>query len=177
MNDPIKDMKLSDMPPTLPFRMVEFWPQGWSHGHNHFGSRDESLETVAEGLSQGILDCNESKHNGHGRSHSNGDAQDAYFDAIAQLINHEDEKAYQELLKKIAHYQMWGGPPPEMVLMPSKSDPGNWQAIVKHPETGEAHLYDTRTNDFGMPDPRELGMKKNPLGPGWVGGKKRKGSS
>jgi hypothetical protein len=176
MTDDIKAMKLSDMPPTLPFRMVEFYPVGWSHGHNYFGDRTESLETVAEGLAQAIVDCNDSKHQGHGRTHSNGDAQDAYFDAIAQLINHEDEKAYQELLTKIAHYQMWGGPPPEMVLTPRKDDPDKLQAIVKHPETGEAHIYETHTNDIELPNPRELGMKPNPVGPGWIG-KKRKRSS
>jgi hypothetical protein len=56
MTDDIKAMKLSDMPPTLPFRMVEFYPVGWSHGHNYFGDRTESLETIAEGLVPGTAD-------------------------------------------------------------------------------------------------------------------------
>jgi hypothetical protein len=63
-----------------------------------------------------------------------------------------------------------------MVLTPRKDDPDKWQAIVKHPETGEAQLYETHINDIEMPNPRELGMKPNPTGPGWIG-KKRKRSS
>ena len=164
----LPNMRIEDLPPELPFRVVEYYPPTWSHGHNHFAALDENPEDIADGLAQAVLDCSQDKHNGHGQHHSGSDAQAAYFEAIAQLLHNEDRKAYQELLTKIAHYRLWGVPPPELVLTPSSRNPAEWDAIVKHPVTGMPQFYKTRTNDIDMPDPRELGMRRNPAGPGWV---------
>ena len=168
---------LNSTPEEIDQRYVSYWPRGWAHGHSYSGALDESMEDIAEGLAQSIMDCNPDKHNGHGSYHANGAAQDAYFEAISQLVNSEDKKAYKELRRNVRHFIKWSGPAPEVVFTPNKHDPDKWDAVVKHPETGDATLYETRS-DLGMPSPGDIGATPNPSGPGFVtGGKKRKRSS
>jgi len=151
----------------LPFRMAQYWEDGWTHGHNYFASADENIESVAEGLAYAIHDCNENRHNGHGRKHSEASANAAYFDAISQLLGDEDIKAYRELRKNMRHYLKWGGHAPDVVFTPNQADPKKWDAIVKNPETGSASIYPT-IQDIDMPSPDEIDVVPNRLGPGFV---------
>lgn len=159
---------LAETPEEIPFRMVEFWPEGWSHGHNYFGALDESYEDIADGLAQAILDCNDSRHKGHGSTHGGGSAQDAYFSAISQILNGKDRESWAELRKNIRHYILWGDHAPAVVFTPNK-DSDEWDAIVKHPETGEATVYPV-SQEIDMPSPREIGATPNPSGPGFLVG-------
>jgi len=158
---------LDSTPEAPPFRMVQFWHPDWSHGHNYFAATDESLESVAEGLAYAVHDCNEDRHNGHGRRHSEASANAAYFDAISQVLGNEDIQAYQELRRDMRHYIKWGGHAPDVVFTPSQRDPDKWDVIVKNPETGSASIYPT-LQDLDMPSPREVGAMPNPLGPGFI---------
>jgi hypothetical protein len=152
---------------TPPFRMAQFWHSDWTHGHNYFAAVDESLESVAEGLAYAIHDCNEDKHQGHGRHHSAESENLAYYDAIGQVLNSEDIKAYQELRRNMRHYILWGGHAPEVVFTPSQTGSDAWDAIVKHPETGEVTIYPT-IQGLGMPGPEEIGARPNRSGPGFI---------
>lgn len=153
----------------IPFRMVEFYPDHFTHGHSYFCEDGESMEEAATALAEAVMMCSEDRHQGHGRTHSLQDAQDAFTAAQLQWVFKDDERQWNELQVKMAHYKKWGGQAPEVVVVPSADDPRKWQAIVKHPVTGEATIYETQP-DWAkeLPDPREFGMRPNPDGPGWV---------
>lgn len=159
---------LASTPDELPFRMVEYWPEDWPHGHNHFADLDESTEDIAEGLAQAILDCAEHKHGGRGRFHEHYHAEAAYLSAISQVLGNEDRKAYADLRRRVRDFVLWGGHAPELVLTPSQKDARMWDAIVKDPRTGLPTVYNTHADDIGLPDPRAFGARKHRLGPGWV---------
>ena len=169
-------MRLEDLPEELPFRMAEWHCEdGTGHTHQAYGDiHEDGIEGTATLLAEAILACNEAKHKGHGRGHSLYEARKAYDAAITQLLLEDDRKTYAELKQKIARAQKWGGPVPELVLTPNPEKPGEWDAIVSHPVTGEPSLYAVRGNEVGLPDPREIGAKPHPLGLGWLTKRKRK---
>jgi hypothetical protein len=150
----------------MPFRVVEYYPLHWGHGHQYYADDGETMEEIATNLANAVMDCNVDKHDGHGHGHSLKDAQDAFTAAQLQFIFEEDKTQWSELMVRIAHNKMWGGQAPALVLTPGE-DPEKWLAIVKHPVTGEPTIYDAR-DDLGLPDPRELGFKPNSDGPGWT---------
>ena len=151
----------------MPFRVVTYYPDHFSHGHQYYADDGETMEEIATGLATAVMECDPDKHQGHGRKHSMLDAQNAFTEAQTQFIFGIDQQEWAELHLQMAHNKKWGGQSPAFVLVPNRDDPTRWQAIVKHPVTGEPHIYDAR-DSLGLPDPRELGMRPNPDGPGWV---------
>mgnify|MGYP003678045757 CR=1 FL=1 len=158
---------LDSTPEVPPYRMAEYQHSDWKHGHSYYADIDESLESVGEGLAVAITSCNEDRHNGHGAAHTPESANLAYFEAIAQVLNSEDIRAYQELRRNMRNYIKWGGHMPAVVFTPNQRDPDQWDAIVTNPDTGSASIYPT-LQTLEMPSPREVGARPNKLGPGFI---------
>ena len=133
-------VKYEDLPEHLPFRMVEYQHPSWTHTPQFKDILEASAEEMAIGLAEAILECKPSKHNGHGATHSHDEAIDAFKAAQDQIESNADEKAYQDLRRKIRVYQKWGGQPPRMVLYPTEQNPKEWEVLVAD-EEGNPTIY------------------------------------
>ncbi len=166
---------LENLPEHLPFLWAEYQCQdGSGHIHTVAGDGDvDGVEGTATLLSEAVAACKDTKHGGHGRTHSADDAKNAYYAAVIQLINNEAEQDYQTLKRNIARYQKWGGPVPELVLIPKQDDPSKYEALITMPN-GDPYIVPVRSHDLGLPDPREFGSRPHPSGFGWVTPKRKR---
>jgi hypothetical protein len=156
----LPNIRLEDLPEHLPFLYAEYQCVG-SHAHSFCGDRQmDGIEGTAEGLAEAVAACNEDRHNGHGATHPRSDVENAYHQAVAQLLTSDAEFRYQELRRNIANFQKWGGPMPAMVMMPDGDDPKKWNMIVTD-QHGDPHMVPMANP--GMPDPREMGAQPNPI--------------
>ena len=72
---------------------------------------------LAGELAEAVLNCNEDRHQGHGRKHTMDDAQKAYGAAVQQLFGIDFDAEQRELDRKIRVFNKWGGQVPAAALM------------------------------------------------------------
>lgn len=166
-------LRYEDIPLVLPFRFVEYWPDGWHHGHQFAAEKGENYESIADEFAESILRCSPDRHQGKGITHDRKDADRAYYKALEQLASDWDYQQWEDMRGEIARWLLWRGPVPAFVLLPDAENSKMWQALVTHPETGRPTLYKA-SNVMELPDPRELGAVPHPMGLGWATRKKRK---
>ena len=75
------------------------------------------IEDLAGELAEAVLNCNDDRHQGHGRKHTMDDAQKAYSAAVQQLIVTDFRYEQEELDRKIRVFKKWGGQVPAAALM------------------------------------------------------------
>lgn len=165
-------MKLSDLPPELPWYHLhaEYLCAPDASGRQHAHSVDwdiseGGIEEAAIKLGEAIGLCNQDRHDGHGHAHAAWEADAAFLAAFEQLKAGEANREYKRLLHKIRLHQQWGGPVPEAVIMPGNKNPEDWEIWVTDHQTGMPVPY--RALGIDLPDPRELGARRNPIG-GWT---------
>jgi len=150
MQHPVLDILRSEaveVPPHLergsnsPYASVEYdIPDSHIHHVPLGGGTDRlGIEEAAELLSEAILSCSEAKHDGHGRTHTQEDAEKAYHSAVFQLLTRNYDQEWVDLQQKIRAFKRWGGHPPKVVLMPSELDKQRWQMMVTTLE-GTPHM-------------------------------------
>jgi hypothetical protein len=156
---------LQELPKELPFLWVEYDTP--THIHAALCERGEGAEAAAELLVAAIEQCDESRHDGHGRTHTAKDSHDGYYEAIRQVLTGKAEVEYKEHLHNMALDAIWGGAHPELVILPTE-DGRDWNVMVTDHQTGMPVTYRMRDNVFqDMPGPREAGAIK--LGEfGWM---------
>lgn len=131
---------------------VDYWPEGWSHGHLvRVGGPVWSMEVeeAAQFVSETILGCTQDKHGGRGRNHTPADADDAYREAVRQLLTRDYDAEWAEDKRKEAVYYKWNGtltggrPVPEAILLPDGG--GDWK-VLNVSKSGDPYLYDMNGN-------------------------------
>ena len=127
------------------------------------------IEELAGELAEAVLNCNDDRHQGHGRKHTMDDAQKAYSAAVQQLLITDFRHEQEELDRKIRVHKKWGGQVPAAVFMPDTVDGGKWNVMVPDDE-GEPVMRRVRDGvlDDILPTPEQAGAKRDPYGIGWV---------
>ena len=118
------------------------------------------IEELAGELAEAVLNCNDDRHQGHGRKHTMDDAQKAYSAAVQQLLITDFRNEQEELDRKIRIHKKWGGKVPAAVFMPDTVDDGKWNVMVPDDE-GEPVMH--RVRDGVLDD-----ILPTPDGIGWV---------
>ena len=127
------------------------------------------IEELAGELAEAVLNCNDDRHQGHGRKHTMDDAQKAYSAAVQQLLITDFRNEQEELDRKIRIHKKWGGKVPAAVFMPDTVDDGKWNVMVPDDE-GEPVMHRVRDGvlDDILPTPEQAGEKRDPYGIGGV---------
>ena len=167
---------------------VSYCPEGSNHDHmvmlddggdptNPFMFSGEEIEEAAAELEESISRCSSDRHNGHGCSHSSDDLRNAYSAAVNQLITIDYSGEWQEIKRKIARWNRWKGPVPEMVVVPDEHDSKIWNVMIPD-EDGTPVMYKGNQDALKdiMPRPEEVGAVQNPHGPGWTFKQRRRGN-
>jgi len=114
-----------------PYAYVQWWPEGEPHGHmvqlgdgQFFNvlSGGGSIEGAAEELSEALMRCDEDRYEGHGKSHSKEDAENAFRGAIVQLMNQDYDRQWIYNKWMQAMHKKWGGHIPALVIQPGHED-------------------------------------------------------
>ena len=124
------------------------------------------IEGYGEELADIVGECNEDRHDGHGRTHSYDDMKAAYSSAVNQLLTRDFQAEWEEIQRKIRVYKKWGGQVPAFILQPTTENAKLWEAIIPDSE-GNPYVYGVRKNVLEDWNPIEFGAKPNPLG-GWT---------
>lgn len=140
-----------------PYAYVEYWPEGSTHAHQVPTGGILELEEAATLLGEAIAVCNAGRHNGHGQSHESKDADAAFGIAIEQLLTKDFDNEHNDLRRKMAQFDRWGGHRPEFLIMPTDHELKRWELIN---ETANG-MIERRPVDSDMFDgliaPQELG--------------------
>lgn len=135
------------------------------------------FEEGAQLLADAVRTCNEDRHSGHGRRHSEEDAKQAYHDAVFQLLTRDYDEEMRDLDRKIAWFDKWGWHAPAAVLFPDQD--GGWKLLMPDSH-GDPVFYDLHGNPIGddiMPPPEKIGMVKDKQGIGWQRKRRLKGET
>jgi hypothetical protein len=156
---------------------VEYWPFGWPHGHSFMdimtnGHIDGAqIEEMADGLAMSVLACNEDRHEGHGRTHSQQDVENAHKAAIEQLLTKDFFQESLDLEEKIRLYYKWGGQVPKMTIMPVQEDDGRGFKLMMPDKQGEPAWYNLTKRAKGLleealepPDPKKTYPDRQGIG-------------
>lgn len=119
-------------------------------------------------LADAILACSPDKHNGHGQTHTQEDAERGFRAGLHQLLTRNFDQEWIDLQMKITAFKRWGGHPPKGVLMPSEDDKKKWSLLVTT-QQGDPYMYDVKPSvgrDFSdiIPPPDDSNSVKAPLG-------------
>lgn len=145
---------------------VEYFPSGSNHGHVMLISTpDESIamSTLLVDIEEyaaefaGMFDrCDGERHKGKAHRHSNEEIQEAYRQAVGQLLTKDFAQEWADIKAKERAWKRWGGPVPKFTMHPTIEDPSKWEVIVTDKE-GTPTLYDIPKGviDDVVPDPRE----------------------
>ena len=161
------------------YAWVQYHPEGSPHSHMVVLGDGRVLlteiEEAAEELAEAVLRCNDMRHKGHGHSHSQQEADKAYYAAIDQLTTKVFYTEWHEMMRQIRIYKKWGGPPPAAVLMPSFDNPREWEAMIPDTE-GNPYMYkmNKQVLEDIVPYPSDWGAKPNKQGVGWTLDRRRK---
>ena len=156
-----------------PYAYVEYETEA---GHTHMvmvgdgkynGIADgASFEDLAIELADQVEDCNQDKHEGHGREHGSSEPKKAFSAALNQLLTKDYDNEWATREWRIKMYKKWGNRHmPTAVLMPSAEDYRKYELMVAE-HKGDPHFYDVpshRVNDL-LPPPQEGGAEKAELG-------------
>ncbi len=110
--------------------------------------------------------------NGHGFTHSDAEAEEAYRTAILQLLTRYFDKEHEELERGIRRHAKWGGPVPEAVLLPDAANPKQWNIMVTDKE-GNPRVYPVRKEaqaflHEAIPNPDQVpGARADKSGVSW----------
>lgn len=158
--------------PNSPFAYVEYETDA---GHTHMVmvgdgkynaiTEGASYEDLAIDLAEQVENCDEDRHDGHGRTHGTEEPKQAFAAALEQLLTKQYDNEWASREWRVKMYKKWGGHIPGMVLMPNESDSRKWEMMVPD-HRGDPHFYEVPTgklNDM-VPDPQEVGAKPAEIG-------------
>lgn len=169
-------ISLADLPERLPFLYAHVTvecidedgrPNGSLHTHQIFADPlEDGIEGAAELLAEAVETCG-GKHYGrsgrkHGQKHRDADVKRAFSECMRMLLSDEGQREWSALRRELVRYAKWGGPVPEAVVIPDQDNPGKWLAVVTDDE-GNARTVRAPQDAIGLPDPREFGLKKDPI--------------
>ena len=165
---------------------ISFYPEHSTHEHmvllddgldprNPFRWTGEEIEDAAGELADSLYRCNDVRHGGHGHRHTTQDIKNAYTAGRNQLYAIDYSSEWQEIKRKIARWNRWKGPVPEMVVVPDEHDSKIWNVMIPD-EDGTPVMYKGNQDALKdiMPRPEEVGAVPNPNGPGWTFKRRRR---
>ena len=151
-----------------PYAYVEYETEA---GHTHMvmvgdgkynGIADgASFEDLAIELADQVEDCNQDKHEGHGREHGSSEPKKAFSAALNQLLTKDYDNEWATREWRIKMYKKWGGHIPAAVLMPIEDQ---WRMLV--PDfRGDPQFYNVKEGALDhLPMPNEENSVEAPIG-------------
>lgn len=126
-------------------------------------SVEVAAQDAGEQLAEAILLCSRDRHDGHGRKHSQFDAEMAFKAAFHQLVTKEfdRERAHTVWLRQM--YDKWGGHIPAAVLVPDETDFEKWNMIVPD-HRGDPEVRPLRKDAIEIPPPTPDIAEKSEVG-------------
>ena len=185
---PENQRHMRDVLNRFPGHLVEtimWWPDWEPHGHllaipflpgEKPGIHPNWWEDLAAELAESVMRCNETRHNGRGKTHSHADVEAAFATGYAQLASREGEHGltHLEMLQRMWLYQKWGGHVPTAMIMPLAERRDQLTLMVPD-EYGQPHFLDIRKEarreledvmpldlESMVPDASGIGLTKMP---------------
>lgn len=125
------------------------------------------LEEVADLLADAVARCSETRHEGHGYTHGDDEAQAAFSAAVQQLLTRDFDGEARELERKIRMHKKWGGPVPAAVLMPYQGNDGRMTLFVTDRNGNPVPYQVSKEVAEMMPPPAETGAVPDASGVGY----------
>ena len=151
------------------------WYSHRCDNHTHFIAVDidEGIEGILITLAESMENCQPEKwKDREGYEHSHDEIENAVKNASIELDSGDLRKEWRELQFAKHRHKVWGGHVPALMLHPTE-DPRKWEMMVTD-EMGNPKFYPVRQEVVeGLPDPREVGAKKDPIR-GWKVDKRSK---
>ena len=131
----------------------------------------EVIEDYANELAEAVLECNEDRHDGHGRKHSMNAAMQAHAKAAKELFSKsidEFKAEITELDRKIHVYNKWGKKQvPEASLFFNQDGEEILMTVGLNGQPVFQKLRKPVLHNF-VPTPEQAGAKRDKHGMGWV---------
>jgi hypothetical protein len=128
--------------------------QGWSEVAQRQAdgeSIEESADSIAEELAEAVARCNDSRHEGHGRTHELPPFADIARSVMEQLTTTQYDREHAESRWKQMMFKKWGRRHmPAAVLVPKEGSMGHWELLIPDFK-GDPFLYPLR-DDSGLED-------------------------